>query len=205
MKIKRIPTLLIAVFTVLSLSISSCAKDGAQGPVGPIGAEGPPGKNASTGSGSAGPQGPQGPGGQDGRDGQDGQDGRDGNANVRAYTFTLSDSDYTVHSDGNFYMHRDTLLIGDIDAAVLDSGTVQLFTKGTTANNWIAMPYYRNGQAYNYAVGIGEIPIEISYNDTGAVVLPSADYKAVVIPSASILLGIDYNNFEELKSAYGFQ
>ena len=122
-----------------------------------------------------------------------------------SYTFTLSDSDYTIHIDGDFYMHRDTLLIPEIDAAVMDSGTVQLFTKESTNNNWNAMPYFRNGQAYNYAIGTGEVPIEISYNDTAAISIPESDYKVVVIPPASMLLGVDYNNFDELKSVYGIQ
>ncbi|NHF61446.1 collagen-like protein [Flavobacteriaceae bacterium TP-CH-4] len=103
----------------LSITITSCSKDGDIGPIGPqgpqgeqgpvgpqgpagedgeaLGVPGPQGEQGEQGpAGPAGPAGPQGatgdtgPAGPTGPAGADGDDGADGNANVRAFIFDLS-------------------------------------------------------------------------------------------------------------------
>jgi len=181
------------VFSLIAMFVVACTpEDGDTGPVGPVGPPGPAG---------GGPQGPA------GEDGEDGVDGKDGNANVQAYVFTVLNSDYDIYTNQTqtFYMHRDTLSLSEIDLEVVDDGTVQLFRRTPSSSVWSAMPYYRGGLAYNFSYEIGEIQIEVSYNNSAPIGVGDSEFKVVVIPPAAMIDGVDHSDYEALEAVYGIE
>lgn len=176
------------LFILLISGLVACvAEDGDTGPVGPVGPPGP----------ANGPQGPRGPAGEDGKDGTD--------ANIQAFTFTVLNGDYEIFSNstGTFYMHRDTINLTEITSDVVDNGTVQIFRKETSASSWTAMPYYRGGISYNYSYDVGNVYIEVSYNNPNPINIGDSDFKIVVIPTPELRRGINIKNHQLLEALYG--
>jgi len=106
-----------------ALLLASCTKESLDGAVGPQGSQGE--------QGIQGPEGPQGAAGQDGEaqgvpgpagaDGQNGEDGEDGNANVRAFTYDLT----------NFSGDKHAERISELTGEVLENDVVLGYIKRT--------------------------------------------------------------------------
>jgi hypothetical protein len=99
-------------------------------------------------------------------------------------------------------MHRDTINLAEITLDVVDNGTVQVFRKSPSASSWSAMPYYRGGVSYNYSYEVGEVQIEVSYNNPSPINVGDSDFKIVVIPPAELSKGINTKNYQLLEALY---
>lgn len=194
--------LILLVLSLFVLAVVGCnPEDGDTGPVGPVGSPG-----------ATGPKGDTGP------PGQDGQDGQDGNANVQAYIFNVAQGDFAVtasQSGTNFRLrHRDTLAVPEITADVMQDGTIQAFFNSDvfsdTSISWTPMPYSDGGVTNNYNYVQGSVNVEVTYvlppgQGGGPQVFPIGDYtyKIVVIPPASLIQGMNYEDHEMLQAVYG--
>ena len=193
MEIRKIKTALAAM-SIIALIFTACSgEDGDQGPAGPAGAPGAPGT--------------------DGRDGADGTDGSDGNPNVQSSTQTVMVADWTA---GNVL--RDTLSVPSITQSVVDSGMVHVYQKRTDSTGWAALPFsyiaFLGGNpatlTFQAVYNVGEVYLSGS-NSFNANVAPGdiypgdRDFKIVVVPSASLVEGIDVNSYEEVKMVYGIE
>ncbi len=181
----------------LSLTLTSCGKDGDDGLDGAVGAQGIPGTD-----------------GQDGQDGQNGADGEDGNANVR--TFTFDTSSWT----GSFR----TQDIPEITQSVLDNDVILSYMlsqngfyyamPGTVDGGlYNTRPYYRVGRFYVNFNNLDGTSHEIVAGDI-------ANLKVIIIESSQTIsgkssaqdikkelksAGIDINDYNAVASYFGLQ
>lgn len=175
MKMKKMRAALAAM-TIVALTFTACSgDDGEQGPAGPAGAP--------------------------------------GNANVNASTFAVTTADWV--RIGNSAISRDTLAVASIDQSVVDNGAVHVYQRFTDSTDWNALPFRyltldASGQSVTNAnvqatYGVGEVSLSFYTDDRLLATIPDMDFKVVVIPSASLVDGIDANNYEEVKMVYGIE
>ena len=158
--------------------------------------------------------------GDDGETGPAGPAGAPGNANVNANTFTVLQDDFTISATQVSQTtarvrHRDTLDVPSITSSVMNSGSIQVyysssvFSDDTTA--WTPMPNVASGITFSNDIAEGEVRLNINYINTfqngqaSVVPIGNFDIKVVVIPSASLVKGVDINNYEEVKMVYGIE
>lgn len=70
--------------------------------------------------------------------GPTGEPGKDGVANLKVYTFHISNEDWTYNAFNVFYYCD--LYVYDITPEVLDSGTVEVFVGDGNGTSWSAIP-----------------------------------------------------------------
>ncbi|MDP1803205.1 MAG: hypothetical protein Q8L81_17720 [Bacteroidota bacterium] len=142
-----------------------------------------------------GPQGPAGPA------------GKDSPVNVYSTTFTMSSWSYTSP-----YYYRN-LSVPELTSNNVDSSLVMVYFS-TGGSNWFALPYTQYNSPVNYYMGfvssVGNVQVTWVYNSslsTGSD--PNSYYgttitcKAVVIPPARIKPGVNHQNYDDVKVAYG--
>jgi hypothetical protein len=157
-----------------------------------------------------------------GEDGEQGPAGPAGNANVNSSNYTVLMGDWTTGAT-----LRDTLSVSAITQNVVDNGAVMVYLKidGDTVNdNWQALTYTRaitglnvSGHPaqvemsieYGYNVGMLLLSVKNNINQdlTSIVQMPPNDYmfKVVVVPSASLVEGVNVNDYEQVSNVYGIQ
>jgi len=146
-----------------------------------------------------------------GDDGAAGPAGAAGNANVDANTFSLTTADWT--RTGNSALSYDTLSVPGITQDVVDNGAVQVYQTFNDSLGWNALPYRyltvdQSGQSVTNAniqsvYNVGNVFLSF-YTDARLLAnINDMEIKVVVIPSSSLIKGIDVNNYEELKMVYG--
>lgn len=151
--------------------------------------------------------------GDDGEQGPAGPAGAPGNANVQSSNQTVLVADWTTGA-----VLRDTLSVAGITQNVVDNGMVQVYQKRTDSTSWDALPFsyiaFLGGQpttlTFQAGYNVGEVYLSgtnsINANVTPGDVYPGdRDFKIVVIPSTSLVEGVDVNNYEELKMVYGIE
>ena len=205
-------------FMALSITITSCSKDGDIGPIGPqgpqgeqgpvgpqgpagedgeaLGVPGPQGEQGEQGpAGPAGPAGPQGetgdtgPAGPTGPAGADGADGADGNANVTTYTFDMSSE------SGNTIPIRVSALTQD----VVDNDLIIGYLRNSQSNTYYAIPasVWPNGTGgfYDIAVDITVGTYWVNFYQVGTQTfnpissVELGDLKVVIAESTSTVAG----------------
>jgi|SRR5690554_790832 len=152
--------------------------------------------------------------------GDDGKTGPAGNANVKATTQTIKDSDWVSKSSQSVDYELE-VSVPSINQNVLDNGAVMVYLKPDTVNNffegenWTALPQmvirYVGGSTavgvfYDFTYEVGKIKLtnKAGYNFQNY--SPGAfSFKAVVIPSSAIKSGVNLENYEEVKAVYGIQ
>lgn len=148
-----------------------------------------------------------------GEDGEQGPAGPAGNANVNSSNYTVMMADWTP---GNTL--RDTLSVPAITQSVVDNGAVHVYQKRTDSTSWEALPYsyiaFLGGNpttlTFQAGYNVGELHLS-GINSINANVTPNAvypgdrDFKVVVIPSASMIEGVDPTDYEQVSAVYGIQ
>lgn len=155
--------------------------------------------------------------------GEDGETGPAGNANVKSSNGEVAITDWTAGA-----VLTDTLMVPEVTQNVVDNGAVMVYLKvdGDTINdNWQALTYTRaitglsiSGHPaqvemsieYGYNVGMVMLSVKNNINQDLTAVLqayPPNDYlfKVVVIPSASLIEGVDVNDYEQVSTVYGIE
>ena len=122
----------------LTVTLTSCEKEGLQGPAGPAGPSGQQGIQGEAGPagedgealGVPGPQGETGAPGADGNDGTDGTDGTDGNANIIASSWIATDFNTSPSLLSNF-----SIPIDDLTPEMADSALIMAYGKRILATH----------------------------------------------------------------------
>tara|TARA_R110002096_G_scaffold221429_2_gene410224 strand:- start:2465 stop:2995 length:531 start_codon:yes stop_codon:yes gene_type:complete len=148
-----------------------------------------------------------------GDDGEQGPAGAPGNANVQPSNYTVMVADWTAGP-----VLRDTLNVPAVTQAVVDNGAVHVYQKRTDSTSWEALPFsyiaFLGGNpatlTFQFGYNVGEVHLS-GTNSFNANVTPGAVYpgdrnfKVVVIPSTSLIEGIDVNDYEQVKMVYGIE
>lgn len=192
----------LSILSMAALFLVACTpEDGDTGPAGPVGPEGPIGPAGA---------------GDPGVDGTDGTDGKDGVANITVQTYVVPSLSWSGAAVKEY-----KLAIPEINQAVVDNGTVQVFQTETPTNpTWQALPF-------NYVIGLNsqsgvvtaQINMQYGYksdslnltlnNSLGANITGSATFpgdrtvKVVIIPPSSKIAGFEPKTYEELQMVYG--
>lgn len=156
-----------------------------------------------------------------GDDGEQGPAGPAGNANVNSNEYLVNSSDWTGTN-----IKRDTIAVSAITQSVVDNGAVLVYHKSemstSSDSTWSALPYSYNitlnsGQqqiaaiiTIRAAIEVGEVQLSainsLNANITGSPTFPGdRSFKVVVIPSASLVEGVDVNDYEQVSAVYGIQ
>lgn len=148
-----------------------------------------------------------------GEDGETGPAGPAGNANVNEYTFTVTTSDWT--RTGNSAISYDTLSVSAITQAVLNEGAVEVYQTFDDSLGWNAMPYrYLTLNDAGTAVtnanlqatsNLGIVSLSHYTDDRFLAPINDMQIKVVVIPSASLVQGVDPTDYEAVKAVYGLE
>ncbi|WP_027067483.1 MULTISPECIES: hypothetical protein [Maribacter] len=127
------------VLIILSLTITSCAKDGEDGAVGPAGTQGETGSDGLDGVDGA--DGADGADGVDGSDGVDGIDGEDGNADVQLLEYgseTITTGSVTYPMDGVSLNELNESLVLGFYAEIFQ--TPNAGNSFVTKKRWVPVP-----------------------------------------------------------------
>lgn len=180
----------------LSISLTSCDKEGPQGPIGPTGIDGINGSDGN--NGANGTDGNDGTSGTNGTNGTNGQDGEDGNANVTSSSHDISSASGTSHRISTQILTADNVENGVI-LAYLRVGTEwyqipnqRIFTNGFSLID--VSSYFdptSSGNAYFYNLGFlrDGAPVAIGAGDLD-------ELRFVAIPSTSSTSGKSSSNSE---------
>lgn len=180
--------LLGIAFMTLSLTLTSCGKDGDDGDNGAMGLQGEQGI-----AGTNGMDGEDGAG-EDGTNGTNGTNGEDGNANVRAITFNLSAASGTSH----------TIATSELTAELVEDGVVLAYLKAATW--WYSIPNQEiltNGFS-SIDVSSSFVPSGVNYSyrmifrrDGSSATISTGDLdelRLVLIPASTSTSGKSSNN-----------
>jgi hypothetical protein len=203
---------LVKVIFIASLTMVFLSCEGPEGPIGPQGPQGEQGVQGIPGDdgpeGPQGAQGPQGPQGPQGDVGPQGPQGPEGNANVKSYTFTVNNSDWSAVSG---ITRTADLALAAITQGIVDDGAVHVYWE--TNGGYRALPFVflvtsggMRSLYYEYTVGNIELiykeqdltsPGTFTYNGT---------YKVVVVEGTAGKNApeIDWDSYEEVAMYYGF-
>src|SRR5690606_18086022 len=140
--------------------------------------------------------------------GEDGEQGPAGNANVNEFTFTVNSNDWV--RTGNSAISYDTLSVSSITQAVLNEGAVQVYQTFNDSLGWNAMPY-RYLTLNDAGTAVTNANLQATYNlglvslshytdDRFLAPINNMQVKVVVIPSSSIVNGVDYNDYEAVQA-----
>lgn len=145
--------------------------------------------------------------GEDGEDGEDGVTGAPGSSSVATSTYTIAPGDW---ASGNA-----TLTVPGLSKSIADRGVVAAyFTFDSLATDtiaWNPLPYsFSAGSGTFGTVGyryrIGEVDITLRINNINPANFNVESYvRIVLIPSASLVSGVDHNNYEEVLQVYGLR
>ncbi|MEM7368986.1 MAG: hypothetical protein AAF587_10345 [Bacteroidota bacterium] len=189
--------LLIALFAAL-FSLTSC--EGPEGPIGPQGPEGPAGQAGAT--GPAGADGADGATGATGATGQQGASGQNGNANVKSYTFTVGNSDYSADN-------KVTLDVPAITQDIVDNGVVLVYWQ--SSDGWRLLPFtfitssglttrtlMSNYSLAQVVLQLRTIPVDNTFKYTGT-------FRIVVIEGNAGKKGydVDFSDYEAVINYFG--
>jgi len=139
--------------------------------------------------------------------GTDGEPGKDGSANVTAHTFSVP----TWTNNGSRWYNE--FPISELTTDNINSAAVQVYW-GTTANNWVAVPYTYVGTVdyfMGYLAQVGNVEVRWTYNGAGvgsdpnSVLGGTVQIKVVIIPPAMIKPNVNLNNYNEVKDVYNIQ
>lgn len=184
MKMKKMRAALAAM-TIVALTFTACSgDDGAQGPAGPAGTAG--------------------------ADGVDGADGADGNANVQGITYTIASADW---ANGTA-----TVSIPELTTDIARNGQVVVYwtteAAATDTTTWNPLPFRFVANVggtpqfitVQNTFSAGQVTVSARLNSNAGVNLGSAsNLRVVLIPSTSLVEGVDVNNYEEVKMVYGIK
>lgn len=145
-----------------------------------------------------------------GEDGETGPAGPAGNANVQSNTYTIMPSDW---SNGNA-----TISVSGISESISNNGQVSVFftfdSLGTDTITWNPLPYRFVGNVggqnqfitLQNTISTGEVTISARLNNNGGVNFNSeSNAKVVIIPSSSIVEGVDPTDYKALEAVYGLE
>ncbi len=137
--------------------------------------------------------------GEKGDTGTPGANGTNGSANVTAYAYTATPSNWTWNSSNYYWVA--TASNSAITSSVVSSGNVSLFVSWDNTY-WSACPYeYFDGttnEMYSYYYNVGNIFFTIGATNGSALTLPSeVYYKLVVIPSSARMTGSNNINWHD--------
>lgn len=179
MEIKRFKTML-ASLVIIGLTFTACSGD----------------------DGDTGPRGPA------GNDGADGVDGVVGGAEITSLNVTVVEGDWAIRSSDSTALEAiitDAALTSD----VISKGLIQVFqeTGGSGSGDWLALPFTQGAFNFGYSVRNSEVVLRIDILPSNAKFISlngvSFNYRIVIIPSSSMIDGVDATNYEELQSVYG--
>ncbi len=138
---------------------------------------------------------------------KEGPAGPAGNANVTAYTYSVSSWAY---NSPNYYTN---LSVPELTSSNINSAAVMVYFK--TTGNWFALPYTQYYSPYNYVMnfstGVGEVQITWFYdtslsagNDPNAFYGTAVQYKVVIIPPAARKANpnLDWSNYDAVKTQF---
>lgn len=138
--------------------------------------------------------------------GAPGATGKTGNANVEAFIVNTTASSWTLNVID--YSQTATATISQINASVMNSGTVNVFMGDGTGTNWVSLPSAYSMAQWNYSYTNSQISFFETLSNGNAPANPGTlQFKVIVIPPAvkAANPNLNYSNYNEVKTKFNLQ
>jgi hypothetical protein len=135
-----------------------------------------------------------------------GATGKTGNANVETFIVNTDASSWTLNVID--YSQNATATVDQINASVMNSGTVNVFMGDGTGTSWVALPLAYSMNQWNYSYANSQIKFFETLSNGNAPPNPGIlQFKIVVIPPAvkAANPNLNYNNYDEVKAKFNLQ